>query len=151
MPERQPVNHTQWAAQFAVASELCKLKYEVALTLGNHPAVDLMVRSPAGTQFSIDVKGLHKPNFWPVKPKDLREHLYYVFAYVPKGKPNEFFVPTQSQINDAIYANWNRYLHQTRTCHVASGSELEQNAGRRVERCRPLSQQVGRAPSVKGI
>jgi len=30
--ERQSANRTHWAAQFAVASELCKRGYEVALT-----------------------------------------------------------------------------------------------------------------------
>ena len=30
-------NQTQWTAQFAVASELCKRGYEVAFTMGNHP------------------------------------------------------------------------------------------------------------------
>ena len=33
---------TQWAAQFAVASELCKCGYEVAFTVGKHPESDLI-------------------------------------------------------------------------------------------------------------
>jgi hypothetical protein len=38
---------TQWAAQFAVASELCKRGYEVSLTMGNAtPVADLMLVSP---------------------------------------------------------------------------------------------------------
>jgi hypothetical protein len=53
---------TQWAAQFAVASELRKRRYQVALTLGNHPAADLIVISPEGLPFSVDVKGLSSPN-----------------------------------------------------------------------------------------
>lgn len=44
--ERRSSHRTQWAAQFAVASELCKLGYEVALTLGNQPAADLLVVGP---------------------------------------------------------------------------------------------------------
>lgn len=36
---------TQWAAQFAVASELCKRGYEVAFTLGhNTPLADMKNR-----------------------------------------------------------------------------------------------------------
>ena len=31
--ERQSAHRTQWAAQFAVASELCKRGFEVALTM----------------------------------------------------------------------------------------------------------------------
>jgi hypothetical protein len=46
----------QWAAQFAVASELCKRGYEVAFTLGhNTPLADLMVISPGKKHFLIDV------------------------------------------------------------------------------------------------
>ncbi len=94
---------TQWAAQFAVASELCKRGYEVGFTMGNTtPDADLMVRSPEGRTFLIDVKGLYKKNDWWVQEK--REHpgLYYVFALVPDDQPNRFFVMTQAQVNAAI-------------------------------------------------
>jgi hypothetical protein len=94
-------HQTQWAAQFAVASELCKLNYQVALTLGNHPTADLMVISPTGRNFVIDVKGLYKPNPFPVQPKYLRDDLFYIFVYVPENKSNEFFIMTQNQVNDA--------------------------------------------------
>jgi hypothetical protein len=67
--EKRSVHQTQWAAQFAVASELCKRGYQVALTLGNHPTIDLMVVSPNGKPFLVDVKGQYQPNFWPVKRK----------------------------------------------------------------------------------
>ena len=37
MPVTVKFRHqTQWAAQFAVASELCKRGYEVSFTLGNN-------------------------------------------------------------------------------------------------------------------
>jgi hypothetical protein len=59
-------HQTQWAAQFAVASELCKRGYEVAFTSGHTtPVADLMAVSPvAKTMFLIDVKGLYRPNPW---------------------------------------------------------------------------------------
>ncbi len=44
MKKRHSSHQTQWAAQFAAASELCKRDAD----LGNHPAVDLMVQSPKG-------------------------------------------------------------------------------------------------------
>ena len=52
--ERQSAHRTQWAAQFAVASELSKRGYQVALTMGIHPVIDLMVISPKGVPFLID-------------------------------------------------------------------------------------------------
>lgn len=93
---------TQWAAQFAVASELCKRNYQVALTLGNHPAVDLMVISPSGRSFSIDVKGNSSRNGWLVRRHDPSDDLFYVFALVAKDQPNRFFVMSQQAVNEAI-------------------------------------------------
>ncbi len=100
--ERRSAHRTQWAAQFAVASELCKRGYEVALTMGNHPIIDLMVISPKRVQFAIDVKGLYKKNYWPVREQPARENLFYVFAFVPTDAPNEFFVLTQDQVNEGL-------------------------------------------------
>ena len=100
--KRHSAHQTQWAAQFAVASELCKRGYQVALTMGNHPAVDLMVISPNGISFQIDVKGQYKPNFWPVHPKETSGTLFYVLALVPENAENRFFILTQKQVNEGI-------------------------------------------------
>jgi hypothetical protein len=102
MKERRSSHRTQWAAQFAVASELCKRGCQVALTLGNHPLVDLMVISPRGKSFHVDVKGAYKPNFWVVREQPPQEDLYYVFALVPDRGTNRFFVLTQNQVNAQI-------------------------------------------------
>lgn len=99
---RRSAHRTQWAAQFAVASELCKRGYQVALTLGNHPAIDLMVVSPKGTPFLIDVKGLYKPTFWGVREQPSRKNLFYVFAHVPDDGANRFYILTQDQVNEGI-------------------------------------------------
>ena len=100
--QRHSAHQTQWAAQFAVASELCKRGYEVALTMGNHPIVDLMVISPNGVPFRVDVKGQYKPNFWPVRQKKTRDKLFYVLAFVPKDARNQFFILTQDQVSEGI-------------------------------------------------
>ena len=107
---KTPVNktrqghQTQWAAQFAVASELCKRGYEVSFTMGNTtPVADLMVVSPEQREmFLIDVKGLYKANPWLIKRKAVRARLFYVLAFVPADKPNEFFILTQQQVAQLI-------------------------------------------------
>jgi hypothetical protein len=104
--ERRSSHRTQWAAQFAVASELCKLDYGVALTLGNHPAVDLLVVSPRNKTFQIDVKGLYRPNYWQIKKQNPRTDLFYVFALVPDNGPNRFFVMNQRTANRLIDEHW---------------------------------------------
>lgn len=103
-------HYTQWAAQFAVASELCKRHYEVAFTLGhNTPLADLMVISPKEhRQFLIDVKGLAAPNYWQVSRQETRDDLFYVFALVPRDAPNRFFIARQHEVNAYIDAEFAR-------------------------------------------
>ena len=108
MKTRRSSHQTQWAAQYAVASELCRRGYQVALTLGNHPNTDIMVVSPKGTQFLVDVKGQYAENPWPVSPKQtVGGSLFYVFAFVPdpsKGQPR-FTVLSQDEVNKHLEAN----------------------------------------------
>lgn len=118
-PERRSVHRTQWAAQFAVASELCKRGYEVAFTMGNHPSVDLMVTSPEGVPFHIDVKGLYRKNDWVVKPKAPKPNLFYVFAFVPDHDGNQFFVLTQAEVNDEVA----KQDEKARLAAIAKGKE----------------------------
>jgi hypothetical protein len=115
--ERHSAHQTQWAAQFAVASELCKRGYEVGFTMGNHPAIDLMVVSPKGVNFLVDVKGQYKPNFWPVRPKMTRDKLFYVLAFVPENVLNQFFILTQDQVNQGIRID----LEHARSLRKAKG------------------------------
>ena len=117
MNDRRSAHRTQWAAQFAVASELCKRNYQVALTLGNHPTIDLMVVSPRGKPLLIDVKGLYKPTFWGVREQRPRENLFYVFAYVPDEGSNRFYIASQKQVNKGIMAY--------RSAGIARGRDAE--------------------------
>jgi hypothetical protein len=102
---RRKGHHTQWAAQFAVASELCKRGYEVSFTMGNStPLADLMVVSPAGQMFLVDVKGVATRTCWLVSRKVTRDSLFYVFAFVPSGDTqNQFFIMTHAEVNEAIH------------------------------------------------
>ena len=97
-------HQTQWAAQFAVASELCKRGYEVAFTAGHTtPVADLMAVSPRKKMmFLVDVKGLYRRNAWIIKRKPPMSNLFYILAYVPANEPNQFFVLTQQQVAQHI-------------------------------------------------
>ena len=107
--KRRSGHQAQWAAQFAVASELCKRGYEVAFTLGhNTPLADLMVISPRRKSFLIDVKGLSGRNPWILKRKKLRAGLYYVLAYVPRDETNRFFILSQRQANNLVAKHFER-------------------------------------------
>jgi hypothetical protein len=101
--KRRSGRNAQWAAQFAVASELCKRGCEVAFTLGhNTPLADLMVISPRKQHFLIDVKGLSAKSPWILKRKRRRSGLYYVLALVPPKGLNRFFVLPQNIANKLV-------------------------------------------------
>lgn len=98
-------HHTQWAAQFAVASELCKLGCDVSFTMGNcTPVADLLVLAPSGRTFLVDVKGLANPNFWQIRQKPPTPDLYYVLTLVRRGAPNRFFPFAQPMLTDLMIA-----------------------------------------------
>ena len=99
---------TQWAAQFAVASELCKRGCEVSFTMGNcTPLADLMVLAPSRRMFLVDVKGQSTRNFWRIKAKDRRDDLFYVLAYVGEPSRNRLLPMTQQTLSDLMH----RYQH----------------------------------------
>ncbi len=57
----------------------------MSLTLGNAPAVDLLVVSPKHEQFAIDVKGQSTKNFWLIRQKESHDRLFFVLVYLPKN------------------------------------------------------------------
>lgn len=103
-------HQTQWAAQFAVASELCKRRYEVTFTLGNNtPLADLVALSPIDKKtVLIDVKGLARANYWRIKAKPPHPNLFYILALVPENAENQFFILTQGEVNQFIDEEFER-------------------------------------------
>jgi len=95
---------TQWTAQFAVASELCKRGYDVGFTMGhNTPLADLFVVAPKNQiTFLVDVKGQKTKNFWQIKKKIERKDLFYILAYVPIDGENRYFIMDQELLNKKL-------------------------------------------------
>ena len=100
--------NAQWAGHYAVASELARRGCLVSFTFGATPGVDLVVISPTGKMFKVDVKSQQGRSDWLIKPKHSIEDLFYVLAYVPVGD-NRFFVLTQEEANTLVEEN-----HKTR-------------------------------------
>lgn len=74
-------NQNEWSAVFLAAAELSRRGYCVALTLGpNAPLADLVVRSPQGKNFIVDVKGKGRSGRWCVKPKAPTPNLFYILV-----------------------------------------------------------------------
>ncbi|MFH1369777.1 MAG: hypothetical protein ABII09_00580 [Planctomycetota bacterium] len=76
---------TQWAAQFFAAAELTRRGYLVSLTFGNAPTSDLLVQSPIGTQFTVDIKGQLTKNFWLIQRRELTPNHYFILVYLPNN------------------------------------------------------------------
>jgi hypothetical protein len=70
--------------------------------MGNHPVIDLMVVSPKGVPFLIDVIGQHKRNYWSVRLRKARGRLFYVLAFVPNVGQNRFFVLAQEAVEKEV-------------------------------------------------
>ena len=94
---------TQWAATYLVAAELTRRDYRVGWPMGNSPIKDLLVESPKGVRFEVDVKGgSYGPNvksFWhPVQENRVKGQglptLYFVFVRVDPDplKLADFFI-----------------------------------------------------------
>lgn len=99
MTTRKNGYQTQWAAQFYAAAELTRRGYLVSLTLGNAPVADLLVASPSGNSFKVDVKGLAIRNFWLVQRRIPKDDLFYVFVYLPKSsEAPRFFILSSKEL-----------------------------------------------------
>ncbi len=103
MSTNQKRYRTQWAAQFYAASELTRRDYVVSFTLGNSPVFDLVVVSPNGKKFMVDVKGLSSKNFWLVREREPQDDLFYILVYLPPDlQPPQTFILASRELMNAI-------------------------------------------------
>ena len=69
--------------------ELAKRGYCVQITDSRFPTYDMLVVSPSGKHFGIEVKGQSAKNFWRFDEREPHPEMYYAFVYVPaEGFPN---------------------------------------------------------------
>jgi hypothetical protein len=84
---------SEWSATYAVAAELTRRGYRVGWPMGNAPVKDLLVESPDGLHFYVDVKGA----IFPPRRKGNSEpcaHCYLIQESRLKSEPDTklFFV-----------------------------------------------------------
>ena len=81
-------HHTGMAGTFAVGAELSRRGYDIALTLGNTPTIDVLCASPNGRPFKVQVKSAASANFVPIGKAWLEaapdENLYLFVVLVPR-------------------------------------------------------------------
>ena len=85
--------------------ELAKRGYNIQITDSRFPVVDMLVVSPTGKYFGIDVKGQRTKNFWRFNEKEPKKDLFYAFVFVPEnGIPRVFIMDSKTTMNE-----WNKY------------------------------------------
>jgi len=109
------VEQTQWAATYLVAAELTRRGYRVGWPMGNAPVKDLLIESPKGLRFEIDVKGgsygqnvksyFHLVQIDRVEGQSLQA-LFFVFVRVDPDplKTADFFVISHHDLIE-LYKN----------------------------------------------
>ena len=102
---------TQWAATYLVAAELTRRGYRVGWPMGNAPSKDLLVESPEGEKFEVDVKGgsykSSVKSYWhPVQKQrfdgNVSPSLYFIFVRVdpdPNASADFSIVSHQELVN----------------------------------------------------
>jgi len=83
-----------FAGELFVAAELLKRGIQTSITFGNAKAIDLLAYNPESRHhFTIQVKALRTPNYFPLKPKAVMPEHIYVFVLLNKpGESVRYFV-----------------------------------------------------------
>jgi hypothetical protein len=98
--------------------ELARRGYVVQFTDSRFPEEDLLVVSPHGFHFGIDVKAQRTKNFWRMREPNISDQLFYFLAYidVENGIPDIYIIPSSEM---------NGLWHEYRNRMVSNGAKEE--------------------------
>jgi hypothetical protein len=89
--------------------QLARHGYCVQITDSRFPTYDMLVVSPGGKHFGIEVKGQSTPNFWRFNERAPRREMYYAFVFVPPdGEPRVFVMRSTEAMR-----LWKEYKEKT--------------------------------------
>lgn len=101
--------------------ELAKRGYCVQITDSRFPTYDMLVVSPLGKHFGIEVKGQSTKNFWRFDEREPNPEMYYAFVYVPaEGSPQVFIMDSTTTM---------RLWRQNKQNSIAKGAKEENQWG----------------------
>ncbi len=91
---------TGLAGEYFVAAELLKREYQVAMTVGNAKAVDLLVHDPRRKRsLAVEVKTLRANNCFSIKLASIVPDQMYVFVILHDlDVPPEYFVLLRKEV-----------------------------------------------------
>jgi len=85
-------HNTEQAARGYMMYQLAKRGYTVQFTDSRFPLEDLLVLSPSGKHFGIDVKGMRGRGSWIYKECEPNLERFYAFTYVPDAEIPKVFI-----------------------------------------------------------
>ena len=85
--------------------ELARRGYQVQITDSRFPKYDMLVVSPSGKHFGIEVKGQSTKNFWRFNDRAPHREMYYAFVFVPQEGSPEVFIMTSKE----VMKRWKEY------------------------------------------
>ena len=104
MPEITP-NSTGLSGEYFVAGELLRRGFNVAITMGNAKAIDLIAEKN-GKTFPVQVKSIYKKKNvgWPILKSKIKQKHFYVFVNLNGDKLThpEFFICTSTEAKRKI-------------------------------------------------
>jgi hypothetical protein len=89
--------NTEQAARGFLMHQLALRGYLVQMTDSRFPTEDMLVVSPEGKHFGIDVKGQQTESFWQYSHKKPHPDRYYAFVFVSLKKPSRIFLMTSEE------------------------------------------------------
>lgn len=85
--------------------QLARHGYCVQITDSRFPTYDMLVVSPGGKHFGIEVKGQSTRNFWRFNERSPCPEMFYAFVFVPpEGSPRVFIMDSAN-----VMRLWNEY------------------------------------------
>lgn len=98
-------NSTGLSGEYFVAGELLRRGFNVAITLGNAKAIDIIAEKN-GRTFPIQVKSIYKKKNvgWPILKSKIKQKHFYIFVNLNGDKQihPDFFICTASEAKQRI-------------------------------------------------
>lgn len=96
--------------------ELARRGYVVQFTDSRFPEEDLLVVSPTGFHFGIDVKAQRTKNFWRMREPSVSAQFFYFLTYIDaeNGNPDLYILPSSEM---------NKLWHEYKDRMVANGAK----------------------------
>ncbi|MEW5795968.1 MAG: hypothetical protein AB1772_06365 [Candidatus Zixiibacteriota bacterium] len=122
-------NCVHLAGEFFVAAELCKRGYNVALTMGNAKAIDILAEKRGGAAL-VQVKSVQRKTGWPIMKDKIEKNVVYVLVCLNEpGEPPSYSIMTEHEAREST----KQYPTRGVICHATAMKLGHREAWHKVE------------------